>query len=335
MRGHILNTRGFCTRIDGGIDNIFKSDVWPGMENSRTFAYGYVKTWKHYEGWGIIIDENEINYDKDNQCEYWVHWSDITGYNVPWLDVGERVSFEIVEEDQNNVLHEYIPRSHLYINSRKKIYKHYEYHPDREKSNLRHNGYDRFFTGSQRDKVKLRPKTKRRDLKKPHKRLTLGYDNKPHKIIAQYITNKHGKFREAWCNNFRAINVHQLNRINWAEDNTSLNDDSNSTNDIKMNDDLNVYETMPLNQENINVIEYRESLRNTDKKYKQTTRDKIDLKYGKNILKKDKKHMNDAELTEYNDNKRVFNREYPYGINGNDIENIDLKKYTNWFPELL
>ena len=64
-----------------------KSDVWPGMENTRTYVRGYVKYWNHDKGYGVLIDEKEKNWHKKKQCQYYVHYTDIAGLNVPWLTV--------------------------------------------------------------------------------------------------------------------------------------------------------------------------------------------------------------------------------------------------------
>jgi len=107
-----ISNNCFHRFISGFPGRPIKSDVWPGLENTRTYLFGYVKEWYHDKGYGILIDENER--DWDNQCEYYVHWSNILGFNTPWLEKGAPVYFEAVEEDEMNKYHMNIPRSHLY-----------------------------------------------------------------------------------------------------------------------------------------------------------------------------------------------------------------------------
>eukprot|EP01084_Bolivina_argentea_P138235 243411_1 len=100
----------------------FKTDCWPGLENTRTYLRGYVKEWHEDEGWGVIIDAAEKDNDYRVQCNYYVHWTDIVGKNIiKSLDLGIPVAFEAVEEDMNNDYYKDIPRSHMYDYNRKKF----------------------------------------------------------------------------------------------------------------------------------------------------------------------------------------------------------------------
>ena len=65
----------------------FKTDCWPGLENTRTYTRGYVKEWNLREGWGILINSEEEHCDERTQCQYYVHWSDIAGLHIKHLDV--------------------------------------------------------------------------------------------------------------------------------------------------------------------------------------------------------------------------------------------------------
>lgn len=75
-----------CLRFASSQTNI-KSDIWAGLENTRTYVRGFVKEWNHDKGWGVLIDDNERDWEGDNQCKYYVHYTDIAGLNVPWLTV--------------------------------------------------------------------------------------------------------------------------------------------------------------------------------------------------------------------------------------------------------
>lgn len=98
----------------------FKSDCWPGLENTRTYLRGTVREWNHSKGYGFITDDNEslLHMPKNKQAHYYFHWRDISGYNVPWLKIGTPVAFEVVEEDVDNKYGQYLPRSHMYQNDR-------------------------------------------------------------------------------------------------------------------------------------------------------------------------------------------------------------------------
>ena len=65
----------------------FKTDCWSGLENTRTYKRGFVSEWNLLDGYGVLIDEDEINNFDDAQCKYYVHWSDIAGLNIKHLDV--------------------------------------------------------------------------------------------------------------------------------------------------------------------------------------------------------------------------------------------------------
>merc|ERR1719433_1745856 len=93
----------------------FKSDVWPGLENTRTWTRGHVKKWDKGRGYGILVSNNDLGSPCGRQ-QYFCHWSNLSkDQYIPWLKPGEPVMFEIVEEDKNNEFN-MVPRTHFFRN---------------------------------------------------------------------------------------------------------------------------------------------------------------------------------------------------------------------------
>eukprot|EP01083_Nonionella_stella_P075386 204927_1 len=247
----------------------FKTDCWPGLENTRTYVRGYVKEWNINEGCGILIDSEEKDCDYRTQCQYYVHWSDIAGLNIKHLETGAPVAFEVVQEDRNNRFHRNIPRSHMYQETRPKF------------------------------------RTYRRN-----------HDS----------------------NKVRAINVHQLNRINWETDCIQM--DEQNKNDHEDDSDLldknSQLETV--SDDVLKSVKYRNDIRKRDIQNGHSTVDKIKRKHGDhvdvNIKSLDEIEGDETEKQKYYEKKNYKQRSYPYAYRETDIYEQDLVKYPQWFPEI-
>ncbi|ETO30300.1 hypothetical protein RFI_06821, partial [Reticulomyxa filosa] len=112
------------------------ADVWPGLENTRTYLYGYVKEWYHDKGYGVIMDESERNWE-DNKCHGLTFSKQTNKQKIKFLchskkkkkkklllELGQKgapVYFEVVDEDETNKHHRNIPRSHMFDFTRPKF----------------------------------------------------------------------------------------------------------------------------------------------------------------------------------------------------------------------
>ena len=146
-------------------------------------------------------------------------------------------------------------------------------------------------------------------------------------------------------NNVRAINVHQLNRINWESDYINIDDDGNiipdDVNDIDDEKDLLDKNSQfeDVSDEVLRTVKYRNDMRKRDLRNGQDTIQKIKRKYGEDVDVNNKsleEIESDGLLKEkYYDDKNYRTRDYPYGYDETDIYERDLaQKYPQWFPEL-
>ena len=141
-------------------------------------------------------------------------------------------------------------------------------------------------------------------------------------------------------NTVRAINVHQLNRINWETD-CIQTDESEESAKYKYDEDelLNQSKQFEsVSDEVLTSVKYRNDMRKRDVMNGHGTLDKIKRKYGDEV---DVNNMTLDEIEKDEDMKRKYYedkdyklRQYPFDVDETDIYEQDLAKYPQWFPEL-
>ena len=141
-------------------------------------------------------------------------------------------------------------------------------------------------------------------------------------------------------NTVRAINVHQLNRINWETDCIQTDENEESAKYKYDEDELmdNSKQIESVSDEVLTSVKYRNDMRKRDVMNGRGTMDKIKRKYGDGV---DVNNMTLEEIEKDEDMKRKYYedkdyrlRQYPFGVDETDIYEQDLAKYPQWFPEL-
>ena len=255
--------------------SVIKSDVWPGLENTRTWMYGRVKRWSTRHGYGVVVPNRSYGV---GHMQYYVHWQDIAGtLALPYLKKGAPVAFEVVEEDRINTKTRFLARTHCF---------------DIERARVRRGGH-----GSR----------------------------------------------------VRAINVHQLNRMNWQEDSVVGRKENFGKKDAvraieldreiarKLAEDPDMSEKFKAEKEEteddvLRNVRARKDVRLTYLKDRLLSEEEAEMirHSSKSVDEMDKQ-----ERKRYLEHKRAVIREYPYRCEQvSDVREVDVAKYNQWFPHL-
>ena len=145
-------------------------------------------------------------------------------------------------------------------------------------------------------------------------------------------------------NGVRAINVHQLNRINWETDYVDIDEktgkiiqddvDNDSIEDEK--DLLNKKTQFEKNVDDdvLRTVKYRNDLRKRDKQNGQDIISKLKRKYGDDV-DVNNKSLEELETNEkYHADKDYKTKSYPFGYDESSVYEQELANYPQWFPEL-